>query len=73
MSGERANSITMFAYEWPNPRPGKVVSELRLNGTRGFRGADSDYTDHYGSVIADNAIMLLAVSIINSRESARNN
>ena len=71
VSGERANSITMFAYEWPNPRPGKVVSELRLNGTRGFRGADSDYTDHYGSVIADNAIMLLAVSIINSRESAR--
>jgi hypothetical protein len=44
---------------------------LRLNGTRGFRGADSDYTDHYGPVIDDNAIMLLAVSIVKSREPAR--
>ena len=63
----------MFVYEWQNPRPGKVVLELRLSGTRGFRGANADYTDHYGPVIADNAIMLVAVSTVNSRESARNN
>ena len=72
VSGKSANSITLFAYESPNPRPGKVVAELRLSGTRGFRGADADYTDHYGPVIDDNVIMLLAVSIVNSRESARN-
>jgi hypothetical protein len=71
VSRQTANSITMFAYEWLNPRPGKIVTELRLSGTRGFRGADADYTDHYGPVIDDNAIMLLAVSIVNSRESAR--
>ena len=71
VNGEGAHSITMFAYEWSNPRPGKVVAELRLHGTRGFRGADSDYTDHYGPVIDDNAIMLLAVSVVNSREPAR--
>jgi hypothetical protein len=71
VSGEGAKSITMFVYEWQNPRPGKVVSELRLNGTRGFRGADADYSDHYGPAIADNAIMLLAVSTVKSRESAR--
>jgi hypothetical protein len=64
--------ITMFVYEWQNPRPGKVVSDLTLNGTHGFRGADPDYTDHYGPVIDDNAIMLLAVSIVNSREPAKN-
>jgi hypothetical protein len=64
--------ITVFAYEWQNPRPGKVVSELKLNGTDGFRGASADYTDHYGPVIADNAVMLLAVSMVKSREAARN-
>ena len=64
--------ITMFAYEWENPRPGKVISELRLNGTSGFRGADEDYTDHYGPVIADNAIILVAISVVKNREAARN-
>ena len=72
VGGEGAKSVTMFAFEWLNPRPGKVVSELRLSGTSGFRGADPDYTDHYGPVIKDNAIILLAVSTVKSRESARN-
>lgn len=67
-----ANPITMFAFEWSNPRPGKVVLELKLSGTRGFRGADADYTDHYGPVIDGNSIILSAVSIVNSREPARN-
>jgi hypothetical protein len=66
-----AKPITMFAYEWKNPRPGKEVVELSMNATRGFRGADADYTDHYGPVIADNAILLLAISMVTSRESAR--
>ena len=64
--------ITMFAYEWLNPRPGKVVSGIRLKGTQNFRGADADYTDHYGPVIDTNGIILLAVSIVDSREAARN-
>ena len=68
---EGAKSITMFAFEWQNPRPGKEVVELSLNATHGFRGADADYTDHYGPVIADNAILLLAISLVKSRESAR--
>ena len=72
VSAADATAITMFAYEWENPRPGKAVSELRLNGTTGFRGADEDYTDHYGPVIADNAIILLAISVVKSRDSARN-
>lgn len=72
VSATDAKAITMFAYEWENPRPGKVVSELRLNGTTGFRGADEDYTDHYGPVIANNAIILVAISIVKSRDSARN-
>ena len=72
VSAADARAITMFAYEWENPRAGKAVSELRLNGTTGFRGADEDYTDHYGPVIANNAIILVAISVVKSRESARN-
>jgi len=72
VNGESAKPITMFVYEWQNPRPGKLVSELKLKGTHGFRGADADYTDHFGPVIAENAILLLAVSMVKSRESARN-
>ena len=71
VSKDGLRPITMFAYEWENPRPGKVVSEISLNGTIGFRGADEDYTDHYGPVIADNAIILGAVSIVKSRERSR--
>ena len=69
---EGAKSITVFVYEWQNLRLGKVVSELRLKGTRAFRGADADYTDHSGPAIADNTILLLAVSSVRSRDSARN-
>jgi hypothetical protein len=72
VSGKRTKQITMFACEWQNPRPGKLVSQLTLNGTHGFRGADADYTDHYGPVITENTILLLAVSVVKSRESARN-
>jgi len=64
--------ITMFAFEWENPRPGKAVAELSLKGTVGFRGADEDYTDHYGPVIGDNAIILIAITIANCRAPAQN-
>jgi Glycosyl hydrolase family 20, domain 2/Glycosyl hydrolase family 20, catalytic domain len=72
VSKEGAKRITMFACEWENARPGKAVSEIRLNGTTGFRGADADYTDHYGPIIVDNAIVLAAISMVRSRDSARN-
>ena len=28
--------ISMFAFEWVNTRPGKVIAEVRLKGTAGF-------------------------------------
>jgi glycosyl hydrolase family 20 len=59
--------IIMWAFEWESPRLGKVISEVRLKGTAGFRGADPDYTNHYGPTIADNAVILAAISVVNSR------
>jgi Glycosyl hydrolase family 20, domain 2/Glycosyl hydrolase family 20, catalytic domain len=55
--GER---ITFFAFEWVNPRFGKRVKEIRLEGISGFK----NFRD---KTIANNAIMLLAVSIVSKR------
>jgi hypothetical protein len=66
-----AKPITMFAFEWENSRPGKALSEIRLKGTAGFHGADLDYTNHYGPLISDNAIILAAISVVGSRDKAK--
>jgi hypothetical protein len=60
-------SMSYFDRTGRNPRLGKVISEVRLKGTAGFRGADPDYTNHYGPTIADNAVILAAISVANAR------
>jgi hypothetical protein len=59
--------ITFFAYEWINPRLGKVVQEIRLKGTSGFQGGSDDFDNDWGPVIASNAVMLAALSIVKKR------
>ena len=51
---------TLFAYEWVNPRLGKVVKEVRLQGTEELR-------DTKDKVTADNAIILAGISIMKKR------
>jgi hypothetical protein len=66
--GDRArNHVTFFAYEWINPRLGKVVQEIRLKGTTGFRGGSDDFNNDMGPVIASNAVILAALSIVKKR------
>jgi hypothetical protein len=66
--GDRAaNSVTFFAYEWVNPRLGKVVQEIRLKGTTGFRGGSDDFDNSQGDVIASNAVILAALSMVKMR------
>jgi hypothetical protein len=62
--------ITFFAYEWVNPRLGKVIKDVRLKGTTGFRGAVPDFEDFYGPVIPSNAVILRAVSVVRKRTDA---
>jgi hypothetical protein len=59
--------ITFFAYEWINPRLGKVVQEIRLKGTTGFRGGSDDFNNEMGPVIASNAVILAALSVVQKR------
>ena len=59
--------VTFFAYEWINPRLGKVIKEVRLKGTAGFRGGSDDYDNDVGPVIASNAVILTALSMVKMR------
>jgi hypothetical protein len=67
VSGRAGKRVTFFAYEWTNPRLGKVVQEIRLKGTNGFQGASDDFNNDWGPVIASNAVMLAALSIVKKR------
>ena len=62
-----AHGVTFFAFEWTNPRLGKVIREVRLKGTQGFRGADPGFTNDYGPVIPNNGVILGAISVVKKR------
>ena len=64
---DSTNGITFFALEWINPRLGKVIREIRLNGTTGFRGGSDRYDNEWGPVIASNAVILKAISMVQKR------
>ena len=59
--------VTFFAFEWASPRLGKVIREVRLKGTTGFRGAVPGFEDEFGAVIPNNAVMLKALSVVKKR------
>ena len=67
---QNRNRITFFAYEWSNPRLGKVIKEVRLRGTTGFRGADTDFSNKYGPVISANAVILKAITAVKKRDQS---
>jgi hypothetical protein len=66
--GDYATSgVTFFAYEWINPRLGKVVQEIRMKGATGFRGGSDDLNNEMGPVSASNAVILAALSLVRKR------
>jgi Glycosyl hydrolase family 20, domain 2/Glycosyl hydrolase family 20, catalytic domain len=64
---ESPDNITFFALEWINPRLGKVIREINLKGTTGFRGGSDNFDNNWGPVIASNAIILKAISMVQKR------
>ena len=60
-------SATFFAYEWINPRLGKVIREIALKGTKGFQGGSEDFDNSMGPAIASNAVILAALSMVKKR------
>lgn len=59
--------VIFYAFEWVNPRLGKVIRTVRLRGSRKFRGASRGYDNTYGSIIPSNAIALKAISYVARR------
>lgn len=59
--------IRFFAFEWANPRLGKVIRTVHLRGSQRFRGAVHGYRNTYGSIIPSNAIALKAISFVPRR------
>jgi hypothetical protein len=54
------NAVTFYAWEWTNPRLGKAIREVRLNGTSGFR--------RYDGTPISNGIILAGVSYVPKRQ-----
>jgi len=59
-AAENVDPITFFAFEWVNPRFGKVIREVRLKGSDGF-------VDAHGEPKLSNALMLLAMALTRQR------
>jgi len=68
LGGSESNPITFFAFEWVNPRLGKVITEVRLKGTTGFRGGDQGWINDFGPTIPDNGVILKAISVVRKRQ-----
>lgn len=67
IGGETNNRITFFSFEWINPRLGKIIREVRLKGTTGFRGVSLEVDNAWGPVIESNAVVLKAISAVQKR------
>jgi hypothetical protein len=61
------HAITFFALEWTSPRLGKVIQEIRMKGSKQFRGAVPGFENSFGEVIPNNAIILKALSYVKKR------
>jgi hypothetical protein len=59
-SSDPSHPLNFFAYEWVNPRPGRIIKEVRLRGSHNFRGLEN-------RVIQDNAVALIALSAVDKR------
>jgi hexosaminidase len=53
---------TFFSFEWVNPRLGKVIKQISLTPSSGFRGTNR-------KVIAENPVLLKALSFVEKRTS----
>ncbi|MCK4922735.1 MAG: beta-N-acetylhexosaminidase [Bacteroidales bacterium] len=67
-SNEKDNPITFFAYEWVNPRFGKIIKEVSLHGTIDYQATEPNYQKPETSPMSTNAIILTGISKVTKRE-----
>jgi hypothetical protein len=61
-SGNPAKPVTLFAFEWVNPRFGKVIKEVNLCGTVNYQATQTDYGKPEYKPMKSNAILLGGVT-----------
>ncbi len=67
-SDERADPITFFAFEWVNPRFGKIIKEVNVYGSVNYQAQQQDYGTVVSAPMPSNAILLAGISKVKKRE-----
>ena len=67
-SNEEDNPITFYAYEWVNPRFGKIIKEVSLYGTIDYQATQAAGNPKTNPMTS-NAILLAAISKVQKRVS----
>jgi hypothetical protein len=62
------NPITFYAFEWVNPRYGKIIKEVNLHGTVNYQALQQDYGKPVTEPMKSNAILLAGISKVKKRE-----
>ena len=67
-SADESEPLTFFAFEWINPRFGKKIKEVSLNGTINYQALQQDYGKPVTEPMKSNAIILAGISKVKKRE-----
>jgi hypothetical protein len=62
------NPVTFFAFEWVNPRFGKRIKEVNLQGSLHYQAQQQDYGVVVSAPMQSNAIMLAGISKVVKRQ-----
>jgi hypothetical protein len=67
-SDMQKNPVSFFAFEWVNPRFGKIIKEVNLYGSMNYQAQQQDYGKVVSAPMASNAILLVGISKVVKRE-----
>ena len=65
---ETENPITFYAFEWVNPRFGKIIKEVNMYGTVNYQSAQPAGNPKT-SAMKSNAIILAALSKVSKERT----
>ncbi len=64
----KGDPITFFAFEWVNPRFGKIIREVNLHGTINYQSLRPVHKKPVTEPMKNNAILLAAITKVKKRE-----
>ena len=67
-SGTSGSQVTFFAYEWVNPRFGKIIKEVNLCGTVNYQATQTNYGVPEYAPMKSNAILLAGLTKVKKKE-----